>query len=136
MPSLEFPYTFLYYGAPSIQVRVSSESRGATVRRYAFIDTGAEVSLFDLSIATEIGLDVEDAPTIGVSGVGGLIREAMLAEITLELLGEPELSVTLEVAFAPDVEQMHGNLLGLDVLEHFEFGLSHIERLGYLNRPG
>jgi hypothetical protein len=32
------------------------------------------------------------------------------------------------------VEQSHGNLLGLDVLEHFDFGLAHGDRLGFLTR--
>ncbi len=27
-----------------------------------------------------------------------------------------------------------GNLIGLDVLEHFDFWLSHRERVGYLGR--
>jgi hypothetical protein len=27
-----------------------------------------------------------------------------------------------------------GNLIGLDVLEHFDFAISHRERLGYLGR--
>ncbi len=50
------------------------------------------------------------------------------------LLDEPDLQITVEAAFAPEVELTFGNLIGLDVLEHFDFALSHRERIGYLGR--
>lgn len=69
-----------------------------------------------------------------VSGVGGLLRDARLAEVRLELLERPELAVTVDVAFAPGVDGTSGNLLGRNVMEHFDFGLSHHDRFGYLRR--
>jgi predicted aspartyl protease len=100
----------------------------------ALIDTGADLSLFDEGLAQDLGLDLQSLPAVNLSGVGGLLREARLAEVRLTLLDLAELQVTLEVAFAPEVELAHGNLIGLDVLEHFDFALAHADRLGYLGR--
>jgi hypothetical protein len=55
-------------------------------------------------------------------------------EVSLELLVRRELSTTVGVAFAPDVERTTGNLIGLDVLHSFNFALSHRNRVGYLRR--
>jgi hypothetical protein len=93
------------------------------------------VSLFDARIADDLALDLDRLPAINISGVGGLTRGARLARVTVRLLDRAELETTIEVAFAPDVELIHGNLIGLDVLEHFDFGLSHHRRLDYLGRP-
>jgi hypothetical protein len=90
--------------------------------------------LFDSRFADELDISMDGLPRIAISGVGGLVREANLAEVTLRLLGHPDLELRLEVAFAPDVELLHGNLIGLDVLEHFDFALAHADRLGYLGR--
>ena len=100
----------------------------------ALIDTGTELSLFDQSVAHLIGLNLENAPTITVYGVGGLARDVRLSEVTLRLLGLPDLEVRLQVGFAPDIDLGTGNLIGLDVLEHFDFALAHADRLGYLGR--
>jgi hypothetical protein len=87
-----------------------------------------------MTIAQTIGLPLEDARITTVYGVGGLAREVRLAEVTLRLLGQPDLEVRVEVGFAPDVDLGTGNLIGLDVLEHFDFALAHADRLGYLGR--
>jgi hypothetical protein len=97
------------------------------------IDTGADISLFGYSIALGLGLDMDALPVVSITGVGGLVREARMVRVRLLLLNDSELNVEAEIAFAPDVEQTHGNLIGLDVLEHFDF-ISHAERLGYLGR--
>jgi hypothetical protein len=52
----------------------------------------------------------------------------------LALLDRSDLVVTLPIAFAEGIERSTGNLIGLDVLEHFEFALAHRDRLGYLGR--
>jgi hypothetical protein len=90
--------------------------------------------LFDAGIAADLGIDLDRLPTSILSGVGGLLREASLAEVTLRLLDHPDMEVRLEVPFAPYVELLHGNLIGLDVLEHFDFALAHADRVGYLAR--
>ena len=122
----------MYFREPIIAVTLASPA--GYERREALIDTGSELSLFDEWIALSLGLDLERLPPVTLSGVGGLLREARLAQVTLMLLDRNELRATLDVAFAADVELTLGNLIGLDVLEHFDFGLSHRERLGYLGR--
>jgi hypothetical protein len=57
-----------------------------------------------------------------------------LALVELHLLDNPALRVATEIAFAPDITLTLGNLVGLDVLEHFDFGLTHAGRIGYLSR--
>lgn len=55
-------------------------------------------------------------------------------QVTLRLLDEPDLEISLPVLFGETGQGRLGNLIGLDVLEHFDFGLSHAKRLGYLGR--
>ncbi|HEX5368064.1 MAG TPA: retropepsin-like aspartic protease [Dehalococcoidia bacterium] len=131
-PDLTFEYSFLYFSEPVIPVRIIAAS--GQVTRDALIDTGADIALFDEMIASDLGLDLSHAPTGVISGVGGLLRDVRIAEVRIELLGHKDLSVLVDVAFAPDVEITSGNLLGRDVLEHFTFGLEHSKRLGYLGR--
>jgi hypothetical protein len=40
----------------------------------------------------------------------------------------------VQVAFAPEIENTLRNLLGLDILEHFDFGLLRGNRTGYIGR--
>jgi len=49
-------------------------------------------------------------------------------------LNEPELRVIVRAGFVEMGSPALGNLIGLDVLEHLDFGLSHAQRLGYLRR--
>jgi hypothetical protein len=100
----------------------------------ALLDTGSELSLFDAEIATRIGLPLDAVSSLRISGIGGETLEAKLAEVALQFLNRPELSITAEVAFAVDIELKAGNLIGLDVLSYFDFGLSHANRIGYLGR--
>jgi hypothetical protein len=115
-------------------VRISSLQSGLSVVRHALIDTGTQVTLFDDSVAFDLGLDLADAITDNISGLEGMLREARLASVELCLLDRAELSTSLEVGFAADLERTLGNLLRLDALEGFDFGLSHARRTGYLSR--
>jgi hypothetical protein len=56
------------------------------------------------------------------------------ALVEIKLLGLDALSSVLELRFVPGIEEQLGNLLGLDVLSFFDFGLSHANRVGYLGR--
>jgi hypothetical protein len=98
----------------------------------ALIDTEAEISLFDERLAGELGINLGGAIGVRLYGVGGEVRIARLAEVELRLLGQAELTFSGEVAFAPGTEAAHGNLLALDILDHFDFALSHTNRVGYL----
>ena len=133
---LNFDFEFFYPSLPRITVVLTSLESGRSGRTGALLDTGAEVTLFDSSVAQRLGIDLARAAAIPVSGVGGALSDAKLATVQLALLGEPDLTVSLPVAFASIEGLAVGNLIGLDVLSHFDFGLSHRDRLGYLGRPG
>ena len=115
-------------------MRISSLQSGLSLVREALIDTGTQLTLFDDSLARDLGIDLADALTENVSGLGGLVREVRLANVELRLLDRPELSMNIEVGFAPNIERSLGNLIGLDALEGFDFALSHARRTGYLSR--
>jgi hypothetical protein len=131
-----FQFEFSYPSLPRITLRLTARETGRSGRTGALLDTGAEISLFDLTVAERIGLDLVHAPTVVISGVGGELSGARLATVELMLLDEADLSIALPVAFTPLEGLGVGNLLGLDVLSHFDFGLSHRDRLGYLGHPG
>jgi hypothetical protein len=86
---LNLEFEFLYPFGPVIDLRLRDPDSGTSTLSSALVDTGADISLFDESVAE----------SIGIRGLGT------------------------------------GNLIGLDVLAHFDFGLSHRDRLGYLGRP-
>jgi hypothetical protein len=127
-------FDFFYYRVPRVALDLLNTPTGRSLSTQALLDTGAEVSLFDEWLAVRLGLDLEDAEPINVSGVGGEIRRARLGQVEVRLLEEDDLALTTRIAFAPNVEATFGNLIGLDVLEHFDFALSHGQRTGYLGR--
>jgi len=121
-PKLDFEFT--YQQEPVVSVTVYSPFTGRLFSTDALIDTGAEVSMFDIAVAQRLGIDLTRAPSAGIVGVGGRV-EARLAEVELRLMDNAELRLWLEVAFVAGQTQDLGNLIGLDVLSHFDFGLSH-----------
>jgi hypothetical protein len=90
--------------------------------------------LLDEAVAEDLGVELQSAQTLNISGLGGMVREVRLALVTVHLLDRPQLSATLEVGFATDIERSLGNLIRLDILEEFDLGLSHGRRIGYLSR--
>ena len=129
-PNFEFEFFYLRRPTLSVGVRNRAGRSGITT---ALLDTGADVTLIDLTVAEQLGLSL-DLPPIRISGVGGSITEARRAEVELRLLNESDLSLTIPVAFAPIRGLGIGNLIGLDVLSHFDFGISHSTLTGYLGR--
>jgi predicted aspartyl protease len=132
--ALSLQFEFTYDSEPFIPVTVTTTTttdRQITIR--ALIDTGAQATLLDQEIARILGVDLAGAQTAPVSGIGGNLS-VRFAEVTLLLLEEPSLDTQVMVAFAPQLGSTLGNLIGLDVLAHFDFGLSHASRLGYLGK--
>jgi hypothetical protein len=128
---LNLSFEAAYVFEPVILVTLRSVRNDRELESLAIIDTGAQRSLFDESLARRLGIDLDNLATTELSGIGGRIpvREAV---IQLQLLGEPDLSVIMPVSFAPNVQTDFGNLLGLDVLTHFDLGLSHANRAIHL----
>ena len=130
-PRLDFE--FWYTDTPRIIAMVRSPSSGQSLPAFCLIDTGADVTLFDQELAEALDIDLRGAEQASVNGLGGttIVR---LSAVELHLLNEPELTVTVRAGFAELGSLALGNLIGLDVLEHFDFAISHRERLGYLGR--
>jgi hypothetical protein len=124
--SLDFQH--VYDSSPVTPVAAVNPATGARVEFNAFVDTGADDTLLDQDIARALGITLDDAPTILISGVGGQIERAPVANVWLELLRRPQCGIHTEVTFARNVTSTHGNLLGINVWEMFDLGLIHSER--------
>jgi hypothetical protein len=131
-PKLDAEFT--YQTNPRIPLRLAARSGQASVLVYAFIDTGADRSLFDLRILYDLNATEGPIDRGSFGGAGGGRLDVDFYDVELSLLDRRELGVSLPIAFAVGVERSVGNLIGLDVLEHFDFALSHRDRLGYLGR--
>ena len=129
---MNLDFEFIYFQYPAIALEIAREDEGIYAPAAAILDTGSELSLFDLSVANDISFDLRDAASLRIRGIGGEIREAKLAMVHLRLMGRPELSASIEVAFVPEMEILSGNILGLDVLNFFDLALSHSKQIGYL----
>jgi len=131
---LNLEFEFSYPFGPVIDLRLRSPNSSASTLSSALVDTGADISLFDESVAESLGIDLTGLGEVVIRGVGGSLTVARLITIEPLLLDEPDLSVTGNIAFARIRGLGTGNLIGLDILDHFDFGLSHRDRLGYLGR--
>jgi hypothetical protein len=131
---LDLSFDFLYFRIPTIVVDVVDPSSGRSTRALALLDTGAEVSVFDQTVASDLRLDLRQGELVDVVGLGGELRRVPIARLELRLLGDERLSQITDIAFAHDIERGFGNIIGLDVLQHFDFAISHGQRTGYLGR--
>jgi hypothetical protein len=131
-PRLDVPFT--YTSSPRILVRVTSPLTGRSITLRAFIDTGADRTAFDSRALLDIDLDPELQNLTTFEGVGGGSFQVGFYSVELALLSRDDLTVTLPITFAANLGPTVGNLIGLDVLEHFDFALAHRDRLGYLGR--
>lgn len=130
--ALNQDFDFEYEFEPYVPVRLICDDTGRETVAQALLDTGASITVFDLSLASELGLDLDNAPVRYVMGIEGTRQGARIAEIEVWLLDEPDLSLTFLAAFAPGINDTVGNLIGLDVLSHFDLGLQHGLRRGSL----
>jgi hypothetical protein len=129
---LNLDRAFRYEFNPIITVTAFNRDSGRETNFEALIDTGADGTVLDLSIARDLELDLKEPIALG--GLGGISFQGRFASIEMHLMGDPDLAVTLDVAFAPRIAMTVGNLLGLDVLEAFNFGLSQGQRTGFLGK--
>jgi hypothetical protein len=127
-------HPFYYETWPVIRVIVHGPHSGLTDEYDALIDTGAQVSVFDTTVADDLEIDLSSAERFLVSVVGGQRVEARIAPIRLALLQLPDLTIELDVVLAPGIASRTGNVIGLDVLAHFDLALSHSQRVGFLGR--
>jgi len=124
-------YEFFYQDVPTVMVVVRSAQSGIQQVLWAQLDTGSSFTILDITFAERLKLDLSNAPRVVLQGATGRF-EGRLAEVELQLLGQDELTVLVEVAFVPRLDVAEGNLLGLDLLEQIDLSLSHFQRRGFL----
>lgn len=136
--ALNIPSSFDYPPGipPRLSVRITADATSRVALGRAFVDTGADGTLLDIQIANRLRLNLDSAPVVLLGGVGGGETEAKSALVVLELADNPALRMEVSVVFAPGVEATCGNLIGLNVLQHFDFALQHSVRRGYLGPTG
>ena len=127
-------FEFHYVRQPYLPVRLTSPA-WRTVLAQAVVDTGADLSLFDDSLADSLGIDLTNASYVRLRGIGGEQR-AYLSEVELCPMDRPQLAVTLSIGFMQNVGANLGNLVGMDLLAVLDFGMSHANRTLYLGRSG
>jgi len=91
-------------------------------------------SLFDSRILHTLRVASEPVEVATLRGGGGGHLIAEFYEVHLALLDRTDLSVSLPIAFADGIEDSTGNLIGLEILRHCDFALSHFERSGHIAR--
>jgi len=124
-------YEFFYQDVPTVMVVVRSAQSGIQQVLWAQLDTGSSFTILDIAFAERLQLDLSNAPRVVLQGATGRF-EGRFAEVELQLLGQVELTVLVEVAFVPRLDVAEGNLLGLDLLEQIDLSLSHFQRRGFL----
>lgn len=124
-----------YNDRPEVLVRVSRAD--AWIDAWAMIDTGAEISLFDLELASALPSlsSIQPDQHISVLGVGGIARRIPFWNVEVLVASLP-LRVGLAIGLVPDLAKSTGNLLGRDFLESVHVGLDQRNRLLYLGRAG
>jgi predicted aspartyl protease len=124
-----------YASEPTVPVRVRAPLTGREVIVDAIVDTGSNVTMLEAWMLDELGLAGLASATANVTGVGGVLRGVALAEVELGILLRSELTIRVEAGFLPAHAPPVGNLLGTDVLEQLDFGLSHSKRNLYFGVP-
>lgn len=130
-PNLDYVYEY-QEDLPIIPVRVISHETAAELVIEALIDTGSDLTILDAEVGRVLGLDFTALPTVRFRGIVGDPADVPVTEVELLPLFEPDLSVTLRVAFAPRIPPGVDNLIGRDILAYLDFGLSHSEHLLFL----
>jgi predicted aspartyl protease len=130
---LSFEFTKSYNASPSVPALVINPETGQRLEVNVIVDTGAEGTVLDQSVALALGLDLH-GESANLSGLAGSAL-APLHDVEIVVLAEPRLSVRVKAAFIEGIGSSLGNLLGLDFFEHVDLGLSHSKRTLYLGLP-
>jgi hypothetical protein len=111
-------------GQPRITVLLEKEGSIVPVR--AVLDSGAEVSLFDRTVADDLGITIEDGIPLSISGVGGhTLAYAHLLTMTVTD-GTQTVTFPCRVLFK---EEVHRNLIGReDFFDMFRVTFAWTER--------
>lgn len=82
-----FEYTALSDGVlrPIVPIVLAYGNRWVSCG--ALIDSGADISMFDMSLAEPLGLDLSSSPVVDMIGIAPTIQSVRLHEIDLRLAG-------------------------------------------------
>ncbi|MCD6428207.1 MAG: retropepsin-like domain-containing protein [Desulfurococcales archaeon] len=119
-----FPYV-LYRGKfyPIIPVVIEGREKAIV---HALVDSGATISLFHISIAEDIGIDLKDAEQVYLAGIGGYVKAYIKKQVkvSVEELGSTMIPIAFTEYIASDVA-----ILGRqDFFETFEITFREWER--------
>jgi predicted aspartyl protease len=106
---------------------LSNPLNGRSTVLNVVVDTGAEVTALDESVAALLGIDLTTAPTLSILGFGGRTR-GRAAVVEILPLDDDKLRLRLEAVFVRDAGEA-GNILGLDFLAFIDPTLSHSNNL-------
>lgn len=131
MSTIEYPLIWPYHGGdPLIPVRlVNIESQAWGSPTFAYLDTGADVSLFHLVHGQELGIDFASIPAEEGVGVGGkfLVRYCVVGLQVGDRLLRARIGFT-------DAKELDFNLLGREgFFDNVQFGLRESVQEAYLN---
>ncbi len=130
---IEFAHAREYEHWPLVPALIINPQTGGQIEVNLVVDTGAESTVLDSSIAAALSLAL--GPRSGwLTGLGGS-TPASTGEVEVMLLSEPALLVRVNAAFVTGIGENLGNLLGLDYFEHVNMGLSHSNRTLYFGLP-
>jgi len=130
MPTIEYPLVWSYLGGgPMIPVRlVDMESQVWGSPTFAYLDTGADVSLFHLVHGEELGIDFDSIPAEEGVSAGGkfLVRYCVVG------LQVGDRLLRARVGFT-DAKDLDFNLLGREgFFDNVQFGLRESAQEAYL----
>ena len=98
-----FPYV-LYRGKfyPIIPVVIEGREKAIV---HALVDSGATISLFHISIAEDIGMDLKDAEQVYLAGIGGYVKAYIKKQVkvSVEELGSTMIPIAFTEYIASDV---------------------------------
>jgi hypothetical protein len=135
VPTITYTYQFQYTYDPKgdpfpiLPVRVlSTASPGLVVEVDAYLDSGAERSLFSGTLAIPLGIDLLRGRRIAYFSAGGMRMDAFLHPVTIR---HPELGqFDLEVGFSSVA--LARNLLGRDFFNLVQVGFRERQLVFYI----
>src|SRR5712692_7581673 len=77
-----------YISRPLIPIRILHEQKEAEL--FALVDSGADISLFHLDIARDLGIDLSSADTMIFGGIAEAEVKAYMTPIQIQVLGAKE----------------------------------------------
>lgn len=135
MPTVAYPHEFPYRQSPAggtfpiLPVTISTShqlTRSADV--IAYLDSGAQRSLFDGTLAAAIGLDLLDGRRLPFASAAGFSIEAIIHPVRLS---HPDLGdFGLEIGFS--TIPLRRNLLGRDFFSLVQIGFRERQQVFYV----